>query len=126
MCIVLSHDFAVVKLYRTFSTLFQGKQGVGTYANSSGWFEQIKPQTFKIAELARCVHEFCVVQPYQTFFNYIVTGDTRCEEYLCTSLGWLKHIQGKQGVENAYAIVRGGSTSSNFLITKLAKCVFYM
>ena len=39
------------------------------------------------------------------------------EPFLSTSL------QGKQGVQGAYALVRGGSSTSNLIITEIARCL---
>ena len=98
VCRVLSHEFGVVRLYRTFSNfIFTGEtRCAGCLCTSSGWFKRIEPpRTFSnhiIAEIARCVHEFGVVRLYRTF-----------------------SLQGKQGVQGAYALVRGGSSTSNLL-----------
>ena len=156
VCRVLSHEFGVVRLYRTFSNyIFTGEtRCAGCLCTSSGWFKRIEPpRTFSnhiITEIARRVefsHEFGVVRLYRTFSNYIFTGETRCAGCLCTSWGWFKRIepprtflnhiiaeiarcveffhmssgwfnstepslttslQGKRGVKGAYALVQGG------------------
>ena len=68
-----------------------------------------------------------------TFSNHIVRGNhpelmlknstsvTRCVEFFHMSSGWFDctepslttSLQGKQGVQGAYALVRGGSSASN-------------
>ena len=95
MCRVLSHEFWVVRRYRTVSVWC-----AVCLCTSLGCFKHIEPRrTFPnhiITEIAKCVefcHEFGVVQPYRTFSVYIVTGETRSAGFLCTSSGWLKHIE---------------------------------
>ena len=64
VCRVLSHEFGVVRLYRTFSNyIFTGEtRFAGCLCTSSGWFKRIEPpRTFSnhiIAEIARCVEFF--------------------------------------------------------------------
>ena len=63
-------------------------------------------------------HEFGVVRLYGTFSIYIIAGETRCAG--CFSLS--TSLQGKQGVHGAYALVQGGSSTSNHFITEIARC----
>ena len=57
-------------------------------------------------EIARCVEVY-----------HMSSGWFDCTEpSLCTSL------QGKQGVQGAYALVQGGSSTSNHFITEIARC----
>ena len=102
VCRVLSHEFGVVRLYRTFSNyIFTGC--AGCLCTSSGWFKRIEPP--------------------RTFSNNIIAQIARCVEFFHMSLGWFDctepslttSLQGKQGVQGAYALVQGGSSSSNLL-----------
>ena len=99
VCRVLSHEFVVVRLYQNFSNyIFTGEaRCVWCLSTSLGWFKRIEPpRTFSnhiLAELARCVE----------FFH--MSSDST-EPSLTTSL------QGKQGVHGAYALVRGGSSTT--------------
>ena len=88
-----------------------------------------------------------MVRPYRTFSVYIVTGETRsagayalvrggsstsnhiiteiamCVEFCHMSSGWFDctepslstSLQGKQGVQGAYSLVRGGSSIPNLI-----------
>ena len=107
---VLSLEFRVVRLYRTFSTYsFTGEtRCAGCLGTSSGWFMRIEPpRTFLnhfLAELSRCLvvfpHAFGVVQLYRTFSSYNVTGETRCAGCFCTRSGWFKHSEPPPTVSN--------------------------
>ena len=61
---VLSHEFGMVRRYRTFSNyIFTGEaRCAGCLCTSSGWFKHVEPpRTFSnhnIAEMARCVEFF--------------------------------------------------------------------
>ena len=102
---VLSHEFGVVRLYRTFSIyIVRGETRYsGCLCTSSGWFKHIEPR--------------------RTFSNHIITEIARCVQFFHMSLGWFDHtepslstsLQGKQGVQGAYALVRGGSSTSNLV-----------
>ena len=157
VCRVLSHQFGVVRLYRTFSIYIVAGETrcEGCLCTSSGWFKHIEPHHYGDSNVCRVLsHEFGVVRLYRTFSIYIVTGETRSARCLCTCSGWFKHtephrtfsnhiiteiarclefchmssgwfdctehslstsLQGKQGVKGAYALVRGGSSTSNLL-----------
>ena len=146
VCRVLSHEFGVVRPYRTVSVWC-----AGCLCTSSGWFKHIEPRrTFPnhiIKEIARCVefrhmssgwfdctepslstslqgkqgmqgvvHLFGVVQAHRTFPNHIITEIARCVEFCHMSSGWFDCTEpslstsslGKQGMQGAYAVVRGG------------------
>ena len=132
VCRVLSHEFGVVRPYRTVSVWCEG-----CLCTSSGCFKHI--------------------QPRRTFPNHIITEIEKCVEFCHMSSGWFDHtepslstsLQGQQGMQGAYALVRGGSSTSNLIepsctcsgwfkyieprrtfsnhiITKIARCVeFY-
>ena len=105
VCRVLSHEFGVVRLYRTFSIyIITGETRYeGCLCTSSGWFKHIEPR--------------------RTFSNHIITEIARCVEFCHMSSGWFDRtepslstsLQGKQGVHGAYALVRGGSSTSNLI-----------
>ena len=67
------------------------------------------------------MHLFGVVQAHRTFSNHIITVIARCLEFCHMSSGWFDHtepslstsLQGKQGVQGAYALVQAHRTSSN-------------
>ena len=102
---VLSHVFGVVRLYRTFSIYIVTRETrcAGCLCTSSGWFKHIEPP--------------------RTFSNHIITEIARCGEFCPMRSGWFDCtepslstlLQGKQGVQGAYALVRGGSSTSNLL-----------
>ena len=89
-------------------TALQGKQGV--QGTSSGWFTHI--------------------EPHRTYSNHNMTELARCAEVCHRSSGWLDgtepslstSLQGKQGVHGAYALVQGGTSTSNHFITEIARC----
>ena len=97
VCRVLSHEFWVVRLYRTFSIyiVYRGNKVcrvlmhlfgvVQAHRTSSNLF---KPHHYGDSKVCRVLsHEFGVVRRYRTFSIYIVTGETRCEGCFCTCLG---------------------------------------
>ena len=110
VCRVLSHEFGVFRLYRTFSIYIVAGETrcAGCLCTCSGCFKHI--------------------EPYRTFSNHIITEIARCVEFCQTSSGWFDStepslstsLQGKQGVQGAYALVRGGSSTSNLLEHELA------
>ena len=103
VCRVLSHEFGVVRLYRTFSNyIFTGETRCsGCLCNISGWFKRNEPpRTFSnhfIAEIVRCVEVF-----------HMSSGWFDCTEPSLTT-----SLQGNQDVQGA--LVRGGSSASNLL-----------
>ena len=98
VCRVLSHEFGVVRPYRTVSVWC-----AGCLCTSSGWFKHIEPR--------------------RTFPNHIIKEIARCVEFCHMSSGWFDNtehslstsLQGKQGVQGAYALVRGVSSTSNLI-----------
>ena len=105
VCRVLSHEVGVVRLYRTFSIYIVAGEtrSAGCLCTSSGWFKHI--------------------EPHRIFSNHIITKIARCVEFCHMSSGWFDctepslstSLQGKQGVQGACALVRGGSSNSNLL-----------
>ena len=99
----LSPEFGVVRLYRTFSMyLVTGEtRSAGCLCNSSGWFKHS--------------------EPLRTYSNHNITELARCGEVCHKSSGWFDctepslatTVQGKQGVQGASALVRGGSSTAN-------------
>ena len=104
-CSVLSYEFRVVRLYRTFSSYFGTGETrfAGCLCTSSAWFTYIEPpRTFSnhiIAEIPRCVE----------FFHMRSECFDSTEPSLPTS------SQKKKGVQGARTLVRGGSSASNLL-----------
>ena len=98
VCRVLSHEFGVVRPYRTFSVyIVTGEtRSAGCLCTSSGWFKHI--------------------EPHQIFSNHIITEIARCVEFCHMSSGWFDHIEPSlSGVQGAYALVRSGSSTSNLI-----------
>ena len=95
MCRVFSHGFRVVRLYSNY--IFAKE------TRCAGWFKRIEPP--------------------RTFANHISAEIARCVEFFHMSSGWFDctepslttSFQGKQGLQGAYALVRGGSSASNLL-----------
>ena len=117
VCRVLSHEFGVVRPYRTFSIyIVTGETRYsGCLCTSSRWFKHIEPLVephhYRDSKVCRVLSlEFGVVGPYRTFSVYIVTGETRSAGCLCTSSGWFKHIEHYR-------------TFSNHIITEIERCV---
>ena len=102
VCRGFSQEFGVVRLYRTFSLyIVTGEtRSAGCLGNSSGWFKHSEPHrtysNHNITELARC-GEVCHISS---------------EWFDCTEPSLSTALQGKQGVQGAYALVRGGSSTS--------------
>ena len=126
VCRVLSHEFRVVRLYRTFSNyIFTGETRCAVCScTSSGWFKRIEPHHRRDSKVCRVLPQaFGVVRLYRTFSNYIFTGETRFAGCLCTSSEWFKRIEhlsrGNKVCTVAYALVRGGSTVPNLLYLNL-------
>ena len=99
VCRVFSHEFGVVRPYRTVSVWC-----AGCLCTSSGWFKHIEPRrtlpNHIIKEIARCV-EFC----------HMSSGWFDCTEpSLSTSL---QGQQGMQGVVHLFGVVQAHRTSSN-------------
>ena len=118
VCRVLSHEFGVVRLYRTFYIVTGETRCAGCLCTCSAWFKHIEhPRTFSnhiITEIARCV-EFC----------HMSSG-----RFDCTKLSLSTSLQGKQGVQGANGLVWGWfkhnephRTFSNHIITEIARCL---
>ena len=105
VCRILSHEFGLVRLYRTFSIYIVTEiaRCAGCLCTCSGWFKHI--------------------EPHRTFSNHIVTEIARCLEFCHMSSVWFEctepslstSLQGKQGMQGAYALVRGGSSTLHTL-----------
>ena len=104
VCRVLSHEFGVVRLYRTFTIYIVAGETrcAGCLCTSSGWFKHIEPRrTYPnhiMTEIAKCV-EFC----------HMSSGLFHTEPSLSTPL------HGKQGVQGAHGLIWGGSSTSNLI-----------
>ena len=107
----LSPAFGVVRLYRTFSfySIAGETRCAGCLGNSSGWFKHSEPQrTYSN-------------HPHRTYTNHNITERARCGEVCHMRSGWFDctepslstALQGKQGVQGAYALGRGGSSTAN-------------
>ena len=86
---VLSHQFGMVRLYRTFSIYIVAGETrcAGCLCTSSGWFKHIEPHHYRDSKVFRVLsHEFGVVRPYRTVSVW-------CTGCLCTSSGCFKHIE---------------------------------
>ena len=105
---LLSHEFGVVRLYRTFSKLhlFRGYKVCRVQnAPVRGGSSTVKPhQTFtkySLTERGRYIdfqiHEFGVVRLDRTFSDYIFTGDRSA---LCTSSMRFKNIEPHRTLAN--------------------------
>ena len=121
--------FKHIQPHRTFSNyiLTEIASYIDFFYTSLGWFDWTEPS------LTTSLQDTC-----WGWFKHT-------EPPLATSLGWFKHIepprtctelslttslQGKQGVQGAYALVRGGSSTTNLLelshttsFTGIARCV---
>ena len=105
VCRVLSHEFGVVRLYRTFSIYIvtEIERCAGCLCTCSGWFKHIEPP--------------------RTISNHIITKIARCVEFCHMSSGWFDCTEPslstsslwKKGMQGAYALVRGGSSTSNLV-----------
>ena len=100
-CRALSHEFGVVRPYRTFSVyIVTGEtRSAGCLCTSLGWFKHI--------------------EPHRTFSNHIITEIARCLEFChrvstIPNLLCLHRCRGNS-VQGAYALVRGGSSTSNLV-----------
>ena len=98
-------EFCHMRLYRTFSIyIVTGEtRSAWCLCTSLGWFQHIEPR--------------------RTFPNHIITEIAKCVEFCHMSSGWFDStepslstsLQGKQGVQGTYALVRGGSSTSNLV-----------
>ena len=95
----------MVRLHGTFSTyIYTGETSfAGCLCTCSRWFKSIEPP--------------------RTFSNHIMTEIAGRVEFIHMSSGWFDctepslttSLQGKQSVQGARALVRGGSSASNLL-----------
>ena len=95
----------MVRLYGNFCNYIftEETRCAGCSYTSSGWFKRIEPP--------------------RTFSNHIITEIAGRVEFFHMSSGWFDctepslttYLQGKQGVQGARALVRGGSSASNLL-----------
>ena len=124
VCRVLSHEFGVVRLNRTFSIyIVTGEtRCAGCLCTSSGWFKHssnlLEPHHYRDSKVCRVLsHEFGVVRLYRTFSVYIVSGKTRSAGYLWTCSGWFKHIEPHRTFQNHITFLSEGSTRFDVLGT---------
>ena len=96
VCRVLSHEFGVVRPYRTYIVAGETRCA-GCLCTSSGWFKHIEPP--------------------RTFSNHIITEIARCVEFCHMSSGWFEctepslstSLQGKHKHHDGwYLLERGG------------------
>ena len=100
---LLSHEFGVVRLYRTSSDYISSGDTRCAGCNMQRFGEvQAHRTSLNLLELHPhrdnnlyrvILNKFGVARLYRTFSIYIVIGETRCAGYLCTSSGWFKHIE---------------------------------
>ena len=95
---------------------------------SSGWFDHTEPSlSTSLQGNKECrvlMQLFGVVEAHRTSSNLPEPHEiAKCVELCHMSSGWFDHtepslstsLQGKQGVQGAYALVRGGSSTSNLV-----------
>ena len=109
---LLSHEFGVVQLYRTFSNyissgdtrcagcskfpVVKSRLYIDFFHMSSGWFDCTEPspttslQGIQGVQGAICTGSgrFKHIEPHRTFSNYILTEIARYIEFFYTSSGW--------------------------------------
>ena len=88
---------------------------------SLGWFDHTEPS------LSGVQGAYALVRGGSSTSNLVEPSRTtslqRCVEFCHMSLGWFDctepslstSLQGKQGMQGAYALVRGGSSTSNLV-----------
>ena len=123
------HLFGVVQAHRTSSNhiITEIASCVEFCHMNSGWFDCTEPSLSTSLQgkqgMQGVVHLFGVVQAHRTSSNHIITEIAKCVNFCHMSSGWFDHtepslstsLQGKQGVQGAYALVRGGSSTSNLV-----------
>ena len=80
----------------------------------SGWFDRVLKHLFGVVQAQRTSSNLS---------NHNITKLARCGEVCPLSSGWFDctepslatALQGKQGVQGAYALVRGGSSTANLI-----------
>ena len=66
--------------------------------------------------LCTCSGWFKHIEPRRTFPNHIITEIAKCVEFCHMSSGWFDHTEPSlSGVQGAYALVRGVSSTSNLV-----------
>ena len=113
VCRGLSHEFGVVRLYRTFpNRIFtRGTRCVGYLYATSGWFncsEHLRTFSNHFSAEGGVVcrglsHEFGVVRLYRTFSNRLFTGGTGCVGYLCATSGWFNRSEPPRTFSNHFS-----------------------
>ena len=125
--------FKRIESPRTFSNhiIAEIARCVEFFHRSSEWFDCTEPsRTTSVQGKQVCrvlMHQFGLVQAYRTSSNHIIAEIARCVEFFhmssgSTSLqgnyiftGETTSLQGKPGLQGAYALVWGGSSASNLL-----------
>ena len=116
--LVGSSKFWEVRSHRTSSNhCDEGVSRPGKVQVSSGRFDHTEPPRTTV--MGKQAGKW-VVQAHRTFSNHIIAT---CLEFCHMNSGWFDctepslstSLQGKQGVQGAYALVRGGSSTSNLV-----------
>ena len=91
---------------------------------SSGWFDSTEPSLTTSLQGKQGVQvAYALVRDGSSASNLLEPEIARCVEMFYMSSGWFDStepslttsLQGKQGVQVAYALVRDGSSASNLL-----------
>ena len=98
---------------------------------SSGWFDCTEPSlSTSLQGETRCAGCLCTssgwfkhIEPHRTYSNHNTIEIVRCGDVCHMSLEWFDSmepslstsLQGKEGVQGAYALVRGCSSTSNLI-----------
>ena len=132
-CLCTSSEwFKRIEPPRTFSNhiIAQIPRCVEFFHMSSGWFDYTEHSLTTSLQETRCAGCLCTsswwfmrIEPPRTFLNHIIAMISKCVEFFHMSSGWFDStepflttsLQGKQGVQGAYALVLGGSSASNLL-----------
>ena len=81
---------------------------------SSGWFDHTEPSLSCAGCLCTSSGWFKHIEPRRTFPNHIITEIARCVEFCHMSSGWFDYTEPSlSGVQGAYVLVRGVSSTSN-------------
>ena len=89
---------------------------------SSQWFDSTEPSLTTSFQGKQGVQGDCtLVRVHRTFSNHIIAEIARRVEFFDMRSGWFDctepslttSLQGKQGVQGTYALVRGVSSASN-------------
>ena len=130
VCRVLSHEFGVVRLYRTFYNT-RGSRCVWYLYTCSGWFNSSEPlRTFMNrfnTEKARCVevsHRRSkwsdYTEPFRITYSQGIKEKARYVEVSHMSSRWFDYTEphlhkGIKVCSGVQGLVRGGSSTSNLL-----------